>query len=528
MWIEPNTTIKICRNVPLDPTYDHTIWFASTTAQQDYFSSKAKYTLNQQTYQRVQRGYMRIYKRAEDLYDCNYLMFQNTAFGNKWFYAFIKGVEYVNNEVSQINFEIDVMQTWYFDYTLDQCFVEREHTDSDELFEHIIPENVDVGEDIVVHSASFRSLSDMNMILIYSQGQGIQSPQIVNKILMPLEYSAGLQIVDNNLTEIKNLLNSVIGEGQEDRIVNVYQFPQDLISYDDSGNFTYGSIIHTTNINTHDIDGYVPKNKKLFCYPYNFILVSNQQGATATFKYENWNNPENYSGRFEITGVPITTPSVMCFPTQYRGQPIDYESGITISNFPQIAWNGDTYERWWAQNGTSFTTSLVASTISGLAMAGIAFANPALGAASAGAQFAVKAGGIAALLNAGTSIANSVAKVNDLQNTPPQIHGQMSGDSLMTARGRFGFGFYNVTIKREYAKIVDDYFTRFGYACKLNKIPNTHVRENWTYTKTIGCTISGSIPADDASAICEIYNNGITFWTNGNNVGNYTLSNNPL
>lgn len=56
---------------------------------------------------------MRVEKKAEDLYDCNYLAFQNTSFGSKWFYAFITSVEYVNNITSEITFEIDVLQTYF-------------------------------------------------------------------------------------------------------------------------------------------------------------------------------------------------------------------------------------------------------------------------------------------------------------------------------------------------------------------------------------------------------------------------------
>ena len=91
--------------------------------------------------------------------------------------------------------------------------------------------------------------------------------------------------------------------------------------------------------------------------------------------------------------------------------------------------------------------------------------------------------------------------------------------------GRVQFTFYNMSIKADFARIADDYFTRYGYATKLNKIPNRNVRPHWTYTKTIGCTISGSIPCDDANTICKIYDRGITFWNNGDEVGRYDLDN---
>lgn len=146
MFIEPNTNIRILKNVPLDNTYKHTIYFDSATAQTNYFIGLTKHNLSQQTYQRVQKGKARVGLNAELLYDCNYMMFQNASFGTKWFYAFITGVEYVNNAVSEITFEIDVMQTWFFDYDLGNNYVVRQHSHSDVIGENITAEPVEVGE----------------------------------------------------------------------------------------------------------------------------------------------------------------------------------------------------------------------------------------------------------------------------------------------------------------------------------------------------------------------------------------------
>ena len=145
MYIEPNTVIRLLTNCPLDNTYDHTIYFNGAEAQFEYFAGLTKYTLTKQTYQRVNRSRMRVQYKADDLYDCNYLMFQNTNFGNKWFYAFVKSVEYINNIVSEIEYEIDVMQTWAFDYQLGQCFIEREHSATDNIGDNLVPEKIEHG-----------------------------------------------------------------------------------------------------------------------------------------------------------------------------------------------------------------------------------------------------------------------------------------------------------------------------------------------------------------------------------------------
>jgi hypothetical protein len=80
-------------------------------------------------------------------------------------------------------------------------------------------------------------------------------------------------------------------------------------------------------------------------------------------------------------------------------------------------------------------------------------------------------------------------------------------------------------VTEQSAKMIDDFFDRFGYATKRIKIPNRNVRPHWTYTKTLDVAIRGNVPVDDMRKIKAIYDNGITFWRNGSEVGNYSLDN---
>lgn len=519
MYIEPNTTIRICQDVPLDTTYEHTIYFTDKNAQETYFSGKTKYIFERNSYQRLQRGFMRVQRKAEDLYNCNYLMYKNVAFGDKWFYAFIKGVEYINNEVSQVQFEIDVMQTWAFDYELQECFVEREHSSTDGMWKNLVPENLDCGEDVVSNGKRTYDMNSMCVCVLaaYPPEQS-GSGRLINNVYTPLRILAGVPA--RSTTTIDALINEYVNDGQEDRIVAIYQYPEFL------GDASTTSVVtrpYVAGYNSSTLDGYTPKNKKLYNYPYNFLLMSNNNGQTAVYKYENWNSTTDI-GNFEVAGAFVTTPCVMAYPTNYRGISQDYDSGLTISSFPQCAWVGDAFKAWWAQNRASVVTSGISSVLSSLMNVGTASLDKGN---SVGANAASQVGTqvVRGLVNTGIQVANTLAKVSDLQNTPPQVHGQTQTDSLNTGMGRVEFSCYRMSIKAEYARIIDDYFTRYGYATRRNKVPNRNVRPHWTYTKTIGCTITGSIPCDDADAICNIYNNGITFWNNGNEVGNYSLDN---
>ena len=509
MYIEPNTLVVVLKNVPLDNTYDHTIYFADKTAQRAFFSTYVKFSLPNLTYQRVRRGVVRVGIVADNLYDCNYLMFQNSAFGSKWFYAFITGVEYVNNECSQITFELDVMQTWFFECEPQMCFVEREHSVNDVLFNNLVPEKLELG-DYIISSKEAVNMGDMNVCALTSKtSEGDPAVgKTINHMYTPLNVIAGVPADD--YAAINALLKGFVDQGKEDAVITMYQYPSWL---GDASTTTPASMTKQLNVSYENIDGYVPKNKKLFSYPYNMLTVSNNNGNTANYRWEQFATPDQPV--FKFTGVFISTPCVLMYPVWYRGVSDDYDSGLTISNFPQCSWVGDTFKRWFAQNKGNITNSTIASVVSSdLTMAAGALTGNVL----------AVAGGLTSKISHVTSV---VAQSVDAVNTPPQVHGQIQCDSLNAGLSRFEFSFYHMCIRNQFARIIDDFFTMFGYATRQVKIPNRSSRPHWNYVKTIGCTVTGSVPADDMRKICQIYDNGITFWKNGDEIGDYSLDNSP-
>lgn len=509
MYIAPNSTIKILRNVPLDPTYDHTIYFPTGNTGLDrqtaYFSGKAKYTFTEQSYQRVNRGWIRLAAVADNLYDCNYLMFQNTNFGSKWFYAFIKSVEYINNAVCEVQYEIDVIQTWNNDYTLEMCYIERQHTLTDELFENTVIEDLNLGNTYVSNGKSDFDMNEMELCILHDReanGDG----SILDNVYIPIRFSSGLSINDANLNAIEAYIDSI----GYNKIIAVYQYPAFMRGTQPEPAPTEGIALLVNS----SIDGYTPINKKLFSYPYNLIYVSNNCGQSAEFKWELFSSAVSSIARFNVTGTYVNSPCAICYPHNYRGIAEDYEDGITYTNFPVCAFSDDTFKTWWSENKHSFVTAGITSAISGAVFPMLLSSQPELALASGAISIA-------------SSTANSLAKVEDIKSQPNQTHGQVQTDCLNGHLGRISFSFYKLSIKQEYARIIDDYFTRYGYAIKRNAVPIRNARPHWTYIKTIGCTLTGSIPADDVSKICGIYDHGITFWNNPSEVGNYSLDNTP-
>ena len=148
MYIEPNTTIKLYKNVPCDSEYINTLFFANRTAQNNYFHGTANVvqTLERQSYTRQSRNSIRIQGNISSIFQCNYMAFQNTSFMSKWFYCFVTDVEYINNVTIEVTYEIDYIQTFLLDCKLNRCFIKRNHVKDDRIGGNITPENIAIGE----------------------------------------------------------------------------------------------------------------------------------------------------------------------------------------------------------------------------------------------------------------------------------------------------------------------------------------------------------------------------------------------
>lgn len=523
MYIEPSTKIYILRNVPLDNTYEHTIYFSDRYIQQKYFEGKIAYALDANSYQRVQRGVTRIGIDAESLYNCNYMMFQNTKFGNKWFYAFINSVEYRNNGASDVYFEIDVMQTWFMDYNFNKAYVAREHAVTDEIGDNILPEPVSLGEYVLNDYKSVdewdnssTSLTDYAIIIAFVSTQGKSEGKIYDKV-----YSGSTLYAfhADDSDKVDDFLDDHIQ--QNEAVIGMYMCPAYFIA---RGEFESGLVIESNSdaltIDTtlpkvdkmqDELDGYKPRNNKLYTYPYNFLHLDNGDGATLSLRYEYFfqNQP-----KFEIYGCMTQPVSIVIRPVGYKGSgtglhdTLNTES-LSINTYPLCSWNYDAYQAWIAQNSIplagQMTTKLGNYAINGILSGGAGFLT-----------------GIPNLL----STAESYMEQDYRASIAADIsRGNFNNGSPNVAADKQTFFGGRCSITAQYAAMIDDFFDRFGYATNKIVTPNRAGRPHWNYVQTIGCTVEGSVPADDMKKICQIYDNGITFWKNGDEVGNYSLDN---
>ena len=544
----PVSDIFVCSGVRLSPTYEHTIHFADKDAQLSYFMGKVVKTFSNYTYLRKEWS-IKVEADMREAGSWNYLYFWNPTpyVGDlKNYFYFITKVEYINDRTVELFLEMDVMQTFLFDFNLNQCFVDREHSATDFYAEHLEEEGLDLGY-YVNRSVNDDTLLDELCILVMStvdlmsaqlddNGKEVYADYYGTKIDGVFS-GAGLWACEvNKWGGLVSILRSMDKAGVSDGVISIYMYPKELVtlatgsSWDDNDQMkpVYG--INKNKLSTQFLSptslagNYTPKNQKLLHYPYTYLYVTNNQGGSAIFPYEKFAT-ENENGRrvakFKYGGTVLPEGSVCLTPYDYDGMLSNFESSLSITNFPVCSWNQDTYKLWLAQNQNSQQLAMAESVVKigvGVATAGVSVASGNLLGAG---------GGLAAAYSGVSQISGLLAQKKDAEIQPLQSKGNISG-TINTAMGEKHFTFIQKSVDSATATRLDNYFTMYGYKTNRVKVPNRNVRTAFTYTKTIGCNAYGNIGMEYIRQINSIFDNGITFWRDGDKIGDYSQSNNCM
>lgn len=572
-YIEPNSTVQIYRGIPIDDNYNNTLYFSTATAQADWFASASNYlvqTVESVSYIRKGRNNIRLTPNNwTSIYQCNYLRFKNTSFENKWFYCFIDSVEYINNNTVEISFSIDYIQTWFIGANahlgMKPSYVIRQHALNDSIRGNIQPEPLELGEYTTSGTVAQVGANSIGIVVAIVDTNNATSGALTGGVYSGATlfyYSAGAtSAIDAKLNEYLQ---------HPDSILAIYAVPAlGLDSGTEITNWQGGSsFVRIDGVSsTDDIDGYTPKNLKCYTYPFNFIRIFTYEGNYADFRYEYFN-----SGTADFTvNYCINQPvKAICNPSNYKGShstdstPLPTE-GVSITTYPVCCWNNDTFKTWMAQNSVPLINSkaaqddkvalrtkmanrhAVTGTLSGLAGATSSLGLGLLGTLATGNPLSAVAGTSHAINQAGSAIVDSINtvkdqkimnKISDIDFDTEQanatytasiqadtIHGDIGSGNTSLAQGRPGFYAVRVYQKQSYIRRVDNFFQMYGYAVNDVAVPNIHARDKWTYIKVSDIQLTSTMPADALGYIKKIFEDGIRFWVNPSEVGQYSLVN---
>lgn len=512
MAFTPHTVVYLL-DTPLSNDYKNQIHFPDKSSQYSYFSGRIKHTLRDVTYQRKD-NVIKADMNIDDLWNVNYVMYQNKNFGSKWFYAFITDMKFVSGNCTEIMIETDVYQTWLEEVDLLSSFVVREHVTDDGIGKNLLDEGIEYGEYIHKSYRKTNLFSDLAFVIAISDmspllPDGITAaPRMYDNMYSGLIYWA---FGSDNISGMNTFIKKFTDAGKADAIAFIFTIPLAFLPDQSDGQIMSGEsgspVTYEHDLNYDSIDGYVPKNNKLFCYPYNFMSVSNNQGNIAEFRFEDFHLGTSGKPTFKLRSHIAPNPSVVCTPLNYKydafGEVPEY--ALTLNGFPLCSWNTDVYKNWLAQNTANLTLGAVGGA------AGI------IGGVATGNILAV-GGGIMA-------VASQLAQVTKAGIQPDQARGNTNNGSFNIAHGRQDFYFSHMTIKREYAERIDQFFSMFGYKVNEVKIPNVSKRPYWNYVQTIDVNIKGAIPQKDMQRLKQMYNDGVTFWRAAAYYGDYSKNN---
>lgn len=566
----PNSEVRFL-HIPIEMDMKNQLTFNNKEEQAKYFASHEVARYEKVNYIR-KNSIIRLNKNVDDCYNFNYVMYRNTDYTNKWFYAFVTNVEFITRGNTAVQIATDPWQTWQFDIKYYQSFVKREMCNVSDDYPgfNLIPEGLETGEYKIGGTAEFDNLEPVWVVAYLGNtwnSNGTDIPigdggYIANGIAQSVTF-----IICTTL----DAYNSVIGQLQSDEnrsqyILSCFSVPRlavqdylnsstEILGIDNAYVYIQGNTYNQASVQKtlvslpNNLDGYIPINQKLRTYPYIYVGFNPVNGQSKIYRYENFTNNTPV---FNLISEVNPNPSIYFIPQNYRGANGNSMSDIaSVSGYPTLSSRNDYFNSWiatsmptmknnLAQTQSSYNVNRLGTGIQG-ALGGAStignMVNSSQKENTTGMDMANAVTGLVSnSLSAAQNIVNQdinyeyyikgmLAQIETQQMLPDNANLSSSNATLIGYNLFDKNIFTRYTIKNQFAKRIDKYFNMYGYETDELKIPNLNNRPNWNYVQTIGINITAPIPQLDLLQIKAMFNDGVTLWHNPNTFGDYSQNN---
>lgn len=525
-YVAPDSDVYILAGVECDKTFDNVKWFNSRSEQLNYMVSHRIKSYDHVTY--VRDGVFMADAWADDLYSANYLMYRNSAFSDRWFYAFIDDIRWENNRTAEIHYTLDLWQCWWMDCKVGECFVEREHVLDDTVGLHTIPEGVEYGQLEVVSTKKLTDFCDnitygIEIVISDEQLSGIDSQPVwfSDKVLGKVFQGAKIGFTDD-AERLLDFCNNIVTAGYTNTIQQIFTIPKVLAPNSASQNYNGQRQLDNVPVR---FGSYRPHNNKLYTSPYCEILVYCPDGNQMIL------HPERFADRssrwVQLTGNRCSMPQIVVTPMGYNGvdaKETDFTRGFTINygvkgSFMYDAWQASVASYGFADRARKASADIpewIATPerleqlghLGDIASKYIGQIKSLVSSTASGAS----AGG---LIGAGAGAANSVltniGQISRDTHDTSTLSGS-SGGSVLWSRSLQEVFCQVRQVREEYARIVDQYFDMYGYKVNRVKRPQMEGRPSWNYIKCKNVALTGDVPVDAQELIKGVIEHGVTFW----------------
>lgn len=540
-----DSIVRLMGDVPLTPSYNDTFAFATQDEQNSYFQGKTAQTFSTLMYVKSngQAGWVDLPVAQSQYRRFNYLSYRNPDYPGKWFYAFIVGTEYKSDTTTRFYLQDDPIQTWLYEILpeMTKTFIIRQHIpkSDDRIGYNLIDEGLSVGD--YVAAETIHAKIDQWWIVVAStidlQGFDDSVGGMFARVYSGLSFRIFDAMTESGVAELNNALNAVAKAGKLDSIVTIYMVPKIIIEGGSSGGaMPPGTLQFTTPIpNGDSLNGYHPKNNKLFTYPYVGFRITNYSGQSQILKYE-WLQ----SNDLVVGGSPMPDGRVLIWPAKYKYVENNFDYAVAVGEYPQCSWIKDVYSNWLAtqevkwqyaddRRDTRANFGVAQSLIGGasqIGMSQIPEANIAAGVSSAVGAAGNLLGNLMQNHLDELDMKSRMAEDSEIMNmNPPAYGGTVGNGSTLISIGNYGYRLERITISAEYAMSIDNYFTMNGY--KLMRFDDVRIfgRSSFNYVKTMNVTINGAAPQSAKHMFERVLNAGCRFW-HIPALGDYSVENN--
>lgn len=524
----PETKLRLYSGVPWSDEYEHVRLYSSKAELLDHLESYRKnipgVDLSHLTPIRVGNYDIRVPFTEMKALNLNYLAFQNAGISNEWVFCFIDSIEWLSEKTTRINFSLDVFQNNFYDANIKPCFVEYHHIPrrEDGIGVNLVPVNLEAGETIVSQHKKL-NLTPTDCCIFVTRGTVEQSwfdGRVENGVYCWGSIGHYDVTTDDGLEKINALLKEYNDQGAQDAVIGLFMSPKLCIGA--LGGKEIKPKTTSMQISGNVFEGYKPKNKKLYSYPWLYCLADNNQGNTHIYRYE-YSYNQDKSIEFDSYGTIATLPQVLTAPKNYKTREnLKHgliQEALINSSFPMCSFSSDTYRAWLAQNKSSIALSQVQTAVNSTIGLGTSIAGLAGGSLQGGIN------GSSKTTSAFWDALGMLANQTDRSRNAGVTHGKALSENVMTGIKECGVDFYEMSCKRQFAEMADSFFEQFGYPINKITMPNLRSRSRWNYVKTSHCGFTGNIDLDQLKKLRNIFDNGVTLW-HTDDIGNYSLSNN--
>jgi hypothetical protein len=577
--IKPMTDVHFLSNAPVDYQMNNVLWLSSEQEEANFFLSKTKFSFDNCRAVNNDGDPWEITvpltdgSTLDDYYNCNYLMWRNPQFSNKWFYAYIGTPRPASAGSVTVPFQVDYWQTWHWSCEFPATMVRRETVKDDTIGANLIEENVETGEFVISPSdIGSTTYTGIGTDIIEESGWDTTPCVLIAYTYKPSETTAetdpGTYIInavkdasDSFYYKLSNIAPSFAGGRFQQGIYqacNFIAFEVDTTDQDkldaaiQSVNFYLQKLVDGVMIQSvqilrmipkfmapasgvqpvnsayprvNNIKGkaspttygsYTPNNNKLYTQQFNYLVIDNGAGSQMEMGYEYFKGDSKQgvpprTPTFRLYSQLSNSPACRLIPYSYKG-PSDRENplySLELNTYPQCSYSYNEMRADYFANQNSYAVKGVRGVSDALFNTIGAVASITESAATLNPAGMVS--GIAQIANTALDAADTIAKQKDRARIPNEVVG-LSDSNIQFAIGRMSFIEYRMQVQSYYAKIIDNYFTAYGYAINDIKKPELNTRTRFNFIWTQGSNVLGDLPTEAKNVINRQMDAGLRIW----------------